>query len=158
MHGVHPTFHNMYQIFLHFLNELSYGYRRFEGNGKVEKKFCPVGCLSLVLLNWDSQQVRTFYLPSQRNFPISFKPKVAIAELFWNATKNLVFHFEGERHASFPRKPNVKGFWKENSTFSLVEVQNYLRIIFRFDNFLPLSNLCSTLNFIAISSNNLIAL
>jgi hypothetical protein len=41
---------------LHFPKELSYGYLRFEGNGKksfgkVGKKFCPVGCLSLVLLN-----------------------------------------------------------------------------------------------------------
>ena len=26
---------------------------------------------------------RPFSLPSQRNFPISFKPKVAIAEFFW---------------------------------------------------------------------------
>ena len=26
---------------------------------------------------------QTFFLPSQRNFPISFKPKVAIAEFFW---------------------------------------------------------------------------
>ena len=32
-------------FFLHFPNELCYGYLRFEGNGKV----CPVGCLSLVL-------------------------------------------------------------------------------------------------------------
>ena len=31
---------------------------------KVGKKFCPVGCLILVLLNWDSQQGRPFpYLP-----------------------------------------------------------------------------------------------
>ena len=36
-------------------------------------------------LNWDSQLGRIFSLPSQRNFPISFKPKVAIAEFFWNS-------------------------------------------------------------------------
>ena len=42
--------------FFHFPNKLSYGYLRFEIHkwensfGKVEKKFCPVGCLSLVLL------------------------------------------------------------------------------------------------------------
>ena len=42
-----------------------------------------------------------------QNFPISFKPKVAIAVLE-NAKKNLVFHFEGGRHASFPQKPVVK--------------------------------------------------
>ena len=39
-------------FFLHFPNELCYGYLRFEGKvGKVGKKVCPVGCLSLVLLN-----------------------------------------------------------------------------------------------------------
>ena len=49
---------------LHF--ELSYSYLRFEMGkvcpvvGKVEKKFCPVGCLSLAKLNWDSQQGRIF--------------------------------------------------------------------------------------------------
>ena len=45
------------------------------------EKNCPVGCL--VLLNWDSQQGRPFSLPFERNFPISFKHKVAIAEFFW---------------------------------------------------------------------------
>ena len=44
-------------FFLHFASELCYGYLRFEGNGKIPlgrqvwKKVCPVGCLSLVLLN-----------------------------------------------------------------------------------------------------------
>ena len=32
--GVQPTFHNT-TFFLHFPNELSYGYLRFEGNGKI---------------------------------------------------------------------------------------------------------------------------
>ena len=37
-------------------------------------------------LNWDSQKGRTFSLPSQRNFPISFIPKV-----HWeNAKKGLI--------------------------------------------------------------------
>ena len=45
-------------FFLHFPNEVCYGYLRFEGNekksfGKVEKKVCSVGCLSLAKLNWD---------------------------------------------------------------------------------------------------------
>ena len=31
--GVQPTFHNT-TFFLHFPNELSYGYLRFEGNGE----------------------------------------------------------------------------------------------------------------------------
>ena len=47
------------------------------------KKVCPVGCLSLAKLNWDSQLGKLFSLTSQRNFPISFKTKVAIAEFFW---------------------------------------------------------------------------
>ena len=61
--------------FLHFPNELSYGYLRFEGNRKI-----PLG-------NWNSQQGRPFSLPSQGNFPISFKPNVAIAEFFWKMKK-----------------------------------------------------------------------
>ena len=32
--GVQPTFHNT-RLFLHFPNELYYGYLRFEGNGKI---------------------------------------------------------------------------------------------------------------------------
>ena len=36
------------------------------------------------LLYWLSQPTgQTFSLPSQRNFPISFKPKVSIAKFFW---------------------------------------------------------------------------
>ena len=54
-----------------------------------------VGCLSLVLLNWDSQQGRPFSLPSQRNFPISFKPKVAIAEFFWKMQRKTWYSILG---------------------------------------------------------------
>jgi hypothetical protein len=58
---------------LNFPKELSYGYLRFE-----EK-------------NWDSQQGRPFSLSSQRNFPITFKPKVAIAKFVLKIHKtNLV--------------------------------------------------------------------
>ena len=65
-------------------------WRKWENSfGKVGKKFCPVSCLSLVLLNWDSQQGKTFSLPSIRNFPISFKPKVAIAEFFWKMQRKI---------------------------------------------------------------------
>ena len=44
------------------------------------------------LLCWLSQFSKTklgklFSLPSERNFPISFKPKVAIAEFFWKMQK-----------------------------------------------------------------------
>ena len=83
MHGVHPKME--YQIFLCIfqknlamatlsLNEMDNSF------GKVGKEVCPVGCLSLAKLNWDSQLGKLFSLPSQRNFPISFKPKVAIAK------------------------------------------------------------------------------
>ena len=54
---------------LHFPNELSY-----------------VGCLSF-LLNRDSQQGRPFSLPSQRNFRITLKPKVAIAKFIGKNAK-----------------------------------------------------------------------
>ena len=59
---------------LHFPKELFYGYLSFEGSGK---------------LNWESQLGRTFSLPSQsqRNFPVSFKPKVAIAKFIWKMQK-----------------------------------------------------------------------
>jgi hypothetical protein len=51
--------------------------------------------LSLVLLNWYSQQGILFSLPSQRNFPISFKPKVAIAEFFWKMQRKTWYSFLG---------------------------------------------------------------
>ena len=50
-----------------------------------------------------------FPLPSQRNFPIYFKPKVAIAEFFWKMQKkSTVIHFGVGRHASFPHRIFVK--------------------------------------------------
>ena len=93
-----PTYFSYTGLFLHFPNKLCYGYLRFEWKnsfGKVGKKVCPVGFLSLVLLNWDSQQGRPFSLPSQRNFPISFKPKVAIAEFFWKMQRKTWYSILG---------------------------------------------------------------
>ena len=77
---------------LHFPNELCYGYLRFEENWKIPfgrqgKKVCPVGCLCLAKLNWDKQLGKLFSLPYQRNFTISFKPKVAIASSFGKCKK-----------------------------------------------------------------------
>ena len=46
-------------------------------------------------LHWDSQQGRFFSLPSQRNFPISFKPKVAIAEFFWKMQRKTWYSIFG---------------------------------------------------------------
>ena len=56
------------RFFLHFPKELSYGYLRFDGNGKIS-----LG--------------RTFSLPSQREFPIPSKPKAAIAKFIWKMKK-----------------------------------------------------------------------
>ena len=74
--NVHPTFHNT-RLFLHFPNELCDGYLRFEGT-KLRQ---PTG--------------QTFSLPSQRNFPISFKPKVAIAEFFWKMQRKTWYSILG---------------------------------------------------------------
>ena len=92
---------------LHFPNELCYGYLRFEENWKIPfgrqgKKVCPVGCLNVVLLNWDNQEGRPFSLPSQRNFPISFKPKVAIAEFFWKIQRKTWYSILGVEAMAFP--------------------------------------------------------
>ena len=59
---------------------------------------------------WLSQFSKTFSLPSQRNFPIFFKPKVAIAEFFWKMQRKTwyIFHFGVGPHASFTQKPVVK--------------------------------------------------
>ena len=48
-------------------------------NPKMEYQVFP----SLAKLNWDNQLGKLFSLPSQRSFPISFKPKLAIARLLW---------------------------------------------------------------------------
>ena len=65
-----------------------------------------VGCLSLELLNW----ANFFSLPSQRNFPISFKPKVAIAKFIGKMQKKSGTYYEKwvGRHASFTPRRSVK--------------------------------------------------
>ena len=81
---------------------LPYFWRRWENSfRKVGKKVCPVGCLSLAKLNWDSQQGRPFSLPFQRNFAISFKHKVAIHtdlkdEIVFK--KDFQTSFSGQKH------------------------------------------------------------
>jgi hypothetical protein len=45
--------------------------------------------LSQFSFDFDSQQGRPFSLPSQRNFPIYFKPKVAIAVFFWKLQRKI---------------------------------------------------------------------
>ena len=51
--------------------------------GKFQMEGREKGLPCFAKLNWDSQLGKHFSLPSQRNFPISFKPKVAIAQLYW---------------------------------------------------------------------------
>ena len=98
----------------HFRKELSFGYLRLEGNGKnsfgkVGRKVSPDGCLSLAKLNWDSQLDKFFSLPSQRNFPISFKPKVDIAKFIGKMQKQIWYYEKWVgRHASFPPRRSVK--------------------------------------------------
>ena len=53
---------------------------------------------------FDSQ---LFSLPSQRNFPFSFKPKVAIAKFIEKMQKSLVLEKWVGRHASFPPRRSV---------------------------------------------------
>ena len=74
------------------------------------EKVCPFGCFNLAKLNWDSQQGRPFSLPSQRNFPIIFKSKVAIAEFFWKCKEKPGIPFWGLTPCPFPslQKPVVK--------------------------------------------------
>ena len=65
---------------------------------KVEKKS------ALLVVSFFKTKLRQ---PTGQTFFPAFKPKVAIADFFWNAKKNLVFHFGGGPHASFPQKPVV---------------------------------------------------
>ena len=87
-HGVQPKVSNpkmKCQVFLCIFQKnsaMAIGYLRFEIG-----KFCPVGCLSLGKLNWDSQLDKTFSVPSQRNIPISIKLKVAIVKFAWKMQK-----------------------------------------------------------------------
>ena len=76
-------------FFFHFPNELCYGYLR---ETKLRQ---PTG--------------QTFSLPSQKNFPISFKPKVAIAKFIWKMKKKIWYYEKWVGgHASFPPRQSVK--------------------------------------------------
>ena len=71
-----PDFFCLYQMNLAMatLDLKEMGKLLWEGS----EKSCPVGCLSLALLNLDSQQGRPFSLPSEMTFPISFKPMLEL--------------------------------------------------------------------------------
>ena len=57
-----------------------------------------------------------FSLPSQRNIPISFKPKVAIAKFVWKMQKK-VWYYEKwvGRQASFSQLASVKSIYKASN-------------------------------------------
>ena len=66
---------------------------------------------------------QTFFPTSQRNFPISFKPKVAIAKFVWKMQKK-VWYYEKwvGRHASFPPRQSVKYIKKITLKFFCLKV------------------------------------
>ena len=66
-------------------------------------------------LNWDSQQGKPFSLPSQRNFPISFKPKVAIAQFFWKMQRKTWYSILGVDAIPLSLKNLLlRNSWNEN--------------------------------------------
>ena len=69
-HGVQPTFHNT-RLFSHFPKELSDGYFRFEGNGKIPfgRQGKSSAQLAVVLLNSDSHRADLFCQLPKENFP-----------------------------------------------------------------------------------------
>ena len=53
---------------------------------------------NLLLSDWWQKYLslgRPFFLPSKRNFPISFKPKVTIAEFFWKMQRKTLYFILG---------------------------------------------------------------
>ena len=98
------------RFFLHFSKELSFGYLRCVGNGKFPlgkflwegrerglpswlaqfSRFEGNGKIPLSQFSFAKLRQPTghfFSLPSQRNFPISLKPKVAIAKFIGKMQK-----------------------------------------------------------------------
>ena len=69
---------------------------------------CPIGCLSLA----NSQPGKLFSQPSQRKFPISFKPKVAIAKFIGKMQKNLVLWKVGWTPCLFPSRRSVNTLYE----------------------------------------------
>ena len=86
---------------------------------------------------WEGkEQGRPFSLPSQRNFPISFKPKVAIAKFVWKMKKKIWYYEKWVgRHASFPPRQSVKYMKRMKFTFKICETVvggRYIDIIGQF--------------------------
>ena len=74
------------------LNRLSRRKRGMASNPLfiIHIRFFYIFPMNLAKLNWDSQLGKLFSLPTQRNFPIFFKPKVAITKFIGKIQKSLV--------------------------------------------------------------------
>ena len=134
-----PHYETMVNYFVFLLNNIFLRERGMASNPKMEyrvflfifQKNSAMATLGLKemgkfllegrekgLLNWDSQLGKLFSLPSQRNVPISFKPKVAIAKFVWKMQKQFWYYEKWVgRHASFPPRRYV------NSLISLSAVK-----------------------------------
>ena len=102
---------------LHSVNSMVVGSNPTASNSK----FCYFFILALPF----SLLFPPFSLPSQRNFPISFKPKVAIAKFIGKMQKK-VWYYEKwvGRHASFPPRRSVNHYFilsilSQNSFYTL---------------------------------------
>ena len=83
-----------------------------------------IGRQELVLQNWDSQQGKPFSLPSQRNFPISFKRKVAIAYFFWKMQRKIWYSILGlDIMPLFLKNLLLRFFSKENMALCMTSIQ-----------------------------------
>ena len=83
---------------------------------KVRVFILSIGLRSVILksifLETPLPRSALFSLPPQRNFPTSFKPKVATAKFLWKIQKKSGTYYEKwfGRHASFPPGRSVKKF------------------------------------------------
>ena len=60
----------------------------------------------------------SFSLASQRNFPISFKPKVAITKFSWKMQRKIWYYEKWVgRYASFPPRRSVNSYWHKEVNF-----------------------------------------
>ena len=105
---------NSNQVFLCIFQKISamatLGLKEMGKFLREDREKCLPCCFSQFSKTELRQPTRqNLFLPSQRNFPISFKPKVAIAKFIWKMQKK-VWHYEKRvgRHASFPPRRSVK--------------------------------------------------
>ena len=81
---------------LQYINNRFLRKRGMASNPKMEYQvFLCIFQKKSAKLNWDSLQGRLFSLPSQRNCPISFKPKGAIVDFFWKMQRKTWYSILG---------------------------------------------------------------